>query len=127
MLCHVRVCKNKVGAAQRAGGVSPPMDIQHASCPTGQFGTLKSREIQHFFGFPCYCPCHADYRYFGYSQIKGATQGIKRYTPKLAICLYHQPSDVWEITMEVDMDRREEIIETIDRDTGIELQEYLDS
>jgi len=29
--------------------------------------------------------------------------------------------------MEVDMDRREEIIETIDRDTGIELQEYLDS
>ena len=29
------VCKNKVGTAQRAGGVSPPLENQHASQPNG--------------------------------------------------------------------------------------------
>ena len=39
------VCKNKVGAAQRAGGVSPPLENQHASYPIG--GLMPSRSLSH--------------------------------------------------------------------------------
>jgi len=31
--------------------------------------------------------------------LKGAAQSIRRYHPKLAICVYHKPEDMWEIPL----------------------------